>query len=109
MRVKTATCEWMRRISLILSITTFMFFWISFIDFSGAKTGIRWKDFSEGGLMLWIFIIVGAIIILLQLIPAIIMFFSFVGTGAHTGYKVIESPKEEIEITKNSVKGEINS
>jgi hypothetical protein len=33
-----------------------------------------------GGVAFWIFIIVGAILVLLQLIPAIILFFSFVGT-----------------------------
>jgi hypothetical protein len=32
------------------------------------------------GVAFWIFIIIGAIIVLLQLIPAIILFFSFVGT-----------------------------
>lgn len=32
------------------------------------------------GIALWIFIIIGAIIVLLQLIPAIILFFSFIGT-----------------------------
>ncbi len=39
--------------------------------------GISMKD---GGIALWIFIIVGAVIILLQLIPAGILFFSFIGT-----------------------------
>ena len=35
---------------------------------------------KDAGVALWIFIIIGAIIVLLQLIPAIILFFSFVGT-----------------------------
>ncbi len=35
---------------------------------------------KNAGIALWIFIIIGAIIVLLQLIPAIILFFSFVGT-----------------------------
>ncbi len=35
---------------------------------------------KDAGVALWIFIIVGAVIILLQLIPAVILFFSFVGT-----------------------------
>jgi len=41
------------------------------------------KSFSlkDAGISLWIFIIIGAVIILLQLIPAAILFFSFVGTG----------------------------
>ena len=39
---------------------------------------IRLKD---AGVALWIFIIIGALIVLLQLIPAMILFFSFVGTA----------------------------
>ena len=41
--------------------------------------GISLKD---AGIALWIFIIVGAIIVLLQLIPAAILFFSFIGTSS---------------------------
>ena len=37
-------------------------------------------SFKDTGVAFWIFIIIGAIIVLLQLIPAIILFFSFVGT-----------------------------
>jgi len=39
--------------------------------------GISLKD---AGIALWIFIIIGAFIVLLQLIPAAILFFSFIGT-----------------------------
>jgi uncharacterized membrane protein len=35
-------------------------------------------SFEDTGVAFWIFIIIGAIIVLLQLIPAIILFFSFV-------------------------------
>lgn len=35
---------------------------------------------KDAGIAMWIFLIVGAIIILLQLIPAAILFFSFIGT-----------------------------
>jgi hypothetical protein len=45
------------------------------------------------GVALWIFIIIGAIIVLLQLIPAIILFFSFIGTS--TG--LIAKKKEKVE------------
>lgn len=38
-------------------------------------------NFKEAGVALWIFVIIGAAIILLQLIPAAILFFSFVGTS----------------------------
>ena len=41
--------------------------------------GISLKD---AGIALWIFIIIGAIIVLLQLIPAAILFFSFIGTSS---------------------------
>ena len=36
--------------------------------------------FKEHGMALWIFIIIGASIVLLQLIPAVIVFFGFIGT-----------------------------
>ena len=36
-------------------------------------------SFKDTGLGFWIFIITGAILVLLQLIPAIFLFFSFVG------------------------------
>jgi hypothetical protein len=41
--------------------------------------GISLKD---AGIALWIFIIIGAIIVLLQLIPAALLFFSFIGTSS---------------------------
>ena len=37
-------------------------------------------SFKDAGVVLWIFIIIGSIIVLLQLIPAMILFFSFIGT-----------------------------
>lgn len=86
----------MRRASLVLSIVTFVFFW--FTTFSGARSGVTWRDLSQAGVALWIFLIAGAVIILLQLIPAIILFFSFVGTGSHIGYKVVAMEKKEDEV-----------
>ncbi len=50
---------------------------------------------KEGGTMLWIFIIAGAIVILLQLIPAAILFFSFIGTVTATALKKGEKAEEE--------------
>ena len=35
---------------------------------------------KDAGVALWIFIIIGAVIVLLQIIPAVILFFSFIGT-----------------------------
>jgi Zn-dependent protease with chaperone function len=46
--------------------------------------GISLKD---AGIALWIFIIIGAVIILLQLIPAAILFFSFIGTSSSMVFK----------------------
>jgi lipoprotein signal peptidase len=37
-------------------------------------------SFKDTGIAFWIFVVIGAILVLLQLIPAIILFFSFVAT-----------------------------
>jgi len=42
---------------------------------------------KDGGVILWIFIIIGAVIVLLQLIPAAILFFSFIGTSSSMVFK----------------------
>jgi len=42
----------------------------------------RGISMKEAGIALWIFIIIGAVIVLLQLIPAAILFFSFIGTSS---------------------------
>lgn len=51
---------------------------------------------KEAGTALWIFIIIGAIIVLLQLIPAAILFFSFIGTAATTAFKKEKKVEEEV-------------
>jgi len=53
-------------------------------------------SFKEGGTALWIFIILGAIIILLQLIPAAILFFSFVGTATTMAFKKEKKVEGEV-------------
>ena len=57
------------------------------------------RSFSikDAGISLWIFIIVGAVIVLLQLVPATILFFSLVGTASAAvfGRKTVE--KKEVE------------
>ena len=53
--------------------------------------GITLKD---AGIALWIFIVIGAIIVLLQLIPAAILFFSFIGAGTGMVLKK-KKPEEE--------------
>jgi len=42
---------------------------------------------KDAGVALWIFIIIGAVIVLLQLIPAAILFFSFIGTSSNIVFK----------------------
>jgi hypothetical protein len=53
---------------------------------------------KEGGTALWIFIIVGAIIVLLQLVPAAILFFSFIGTATTMAFKKGKKVEEEVVI-----------
>jgi hypothetical protein len=48
------------------------------------------------GTALWIFIIIGAIIVLLQLIPAAILFFSFIGTATTMALKKERKVEEEV-------------
>jgi len=47
----------------------------------------RSLSMKDAGVALWIFIIIGAVIVLLQLIPAAILFFSFVGTSSNMVFK----------------------
>lgn len=54
----------------------------------------RTFSLKDAGIALWIFIIVGAIIILLQLIPAAILFFSFIGTTSTMVFKRKKTPEE---------------
>ncbi len=44
-------------------------------------------ELKGAGTALWIFLIVGSIIVLLQLIPAAILFFSFVGSASATALR----------------------
>jgi hypothetical protein len=53
---------------------------------------------KEAGTALWIFIIIGAIIVLLQLIPAAILFFSFIGTATTIAFRKEKKVEEEVMI-----------
>jgi len=57
--------------------------------FVGMATPVFARSISlkDAGVTLWIFIIIGAVIVLLQLIPAAILFFSFVGTSSSMVFK----------------------
>src|SRR4030043_452859 len=64
---------------------------ISLISTPAFARSISLKD---GGVALWIFIIIGAIIVLLQLIPAAILFFAFIGTTTGLTLKKKKSPEK---------------
>ena len=66
---------------------------ISLIASPAFARGISMKD---AGAALWIFIIIGAIIVLLQLIPAAILFFSFIGTTTTMALKREKKVEEEV-------------
>ena len=51
---------------------------------------------KDAGPALWVFIIIGAVIILLQLIPAAILFFSFIGTATTMAFKKGKKVEEEV-------------
>lgn len=55
------------------------------------------KSFSlkDAGISLWIFLIIGAMLILLQLIPAGILFFSFIGSASTLAFKPKKIPEEK--------------
>ena len=53
-------------------------------------------EFKGAGTALWIFLIVGAIIVLLQLIPAAILFFSFIGTATTVALKKEKKVEEGV-------------
>ena len=53
-------------------------------------------ELKGAGTALWIFLIIGAIIVLLQLIPAAILFFSFIGTATTAALKKEGNVAEEV-------------
>jgi hypothetical protein len=55
-------------------------------------------ELKGAGTALWIFLIVGAIVVLLQLIPAGILFFSFIGTATAGALKKEEKVEAEVGV-----------
>ena len=53
---------------------------IGFLSLISTPAIARSISMKDAGVALWVFVIIGAIIVLLQLIPAAILFFTFVGT-----------------------------
>lgn len=66
---------------------------VSLIATPALARSISMKD---AGIGLWIFVIIGAIIVLLQLIPAAIFFFSFIGTTSAMAFKKGKKAEEEV-------------
>lgn len=55
----------------------------------------RTVELKEAGTAFWVFASIGAIIVLLQLIPAAVLFFSFIGTTATAALKKGKGAQEE--------------
>jgi len=55
-------------------------------------------ELKGAGTAFWIFLIVGAFIVLLQLIPAAILFFSFIGTATTAALKKEKKVEEELPV-----------
>ena len=55
----------------------------------------RSLSLKDAGISLWIFLIIGGIIILLQLIPAGILFFSFIGSATSLAFGRKKASEEE--------------
>ena len=60
---------------------------VSIMSLTATPAFARSISMRDAGIAMWIFLIVGAIIILLQFIPAAILFFSFIGTTTGLGLK----------------------
>jgi hypothetical protein len=73
---------------------------VGLITLMASPAFARSISLKEGGTALWIFVIIGAIIILLQLIPAAILFFSFVGTATTMAFRKEKKVEEEIVLPK---------
>ena len=58
-----------------------------FISLMAAPAFARPISTKDAGVALWIFVIIGAVIVLMQLIPAAILFFSFIGTTSSLIFK----------------------
>ena len=71
---------------------------IGLISLMATPAFAREISLKGAGTALWIFLIIGAIIVLLQLIPAIILFFSFIGTVTATALKQEKKVEEEVAL-----------
>ena len=80
-------------------------FMVGLVVLTATPAFARSISLKDAGVALWIFIIIGAVIVLLQLIPAAILFFSFVGTTSGMVFKRKKVEKEIAEEEKAVVPG----
>ena len=69
---------------------------VGLISLMATPAFARSISLKGAGTALWIFIIIGAVIVLLQLIPAAILFFSFIGTATTMAFKKEKKAEEEV-------------
>jgi hypothetical protein len=69
---------------------------IGLISLMTSPAFARSITFKEHGMTLWIFIIIGAFIALLQWIPTVIVFFSFIGTITAIAFKKESRVEDEV-------------
>jgi hypothetical protein len=67
---------------------------VALIGLMATPAFARSISLKGAGVSLWIFIIIGSIIVLLQLIPATVLFFSFVGASTHMASRKGKRVKE---------------
>jgi len=71
---------------------------VGLITLMASPAFARSISLKEAGTALWVFIIIGVIIVLLQLIPAAILFFSFIGTATTIAFRKEKRVEEEVVI-----------
>jgi hypothetical protein len=68
---------------------------VGLMSLAASPAFARSISLKDAGPALWVFVIIGAIIILLQLIPAAILFFSFIGTATTMALKKEKKVEQE--------------
>jgi hypothetical protein len=71
---------------------------VGLMSLAASPAFARSISLKEAGPALWVFVIIGAVIILLQLIPAAILFFSFIGTATTMAFKKEKKVEEEVAL-----------
>jgi len=75
---------------------TTMLLMVALITLMATPAFARSISLKDAGTALWVFVIIGAVIILLQLIPAAILFFSFIGTITAVAFKREKKAEQEV-------------